>query len=100
MRIEQFIKKLQESDEATKRRWLIASTVIVMVIVIFVWFKYFNAIIQFGGGSASAAEAPHASFWETMGRGVANVAGAIMNGIRRLGGILAAPRTYIIRPTN
>jgi len=97
MSVEQFIKKLQTADEPRKRRWLVLSTAIVMVIVIFVWLRYFNSLVQ---PDAAAISPSPVSFWGTMGHGVVAIYHAFTNSIRALGGMLVAPQTYIVKPTN
>ncbi|HDH31245.1 MAG TPA: hypothetical protein ENH26_00535 [Candidatus Wolfebacteria bacterium] len=41
-----FLKKLQNSDEAIKKRWLIGITAIVMIFVISGWLTYLNYSIE------------------------------------------------------
>lgn len=36
------IKEIQRSDQKIKRRWLIGSTAVVMVIIVFLWIGYLN----------------------------------------------------------
>jgi hypothetical protein len=102
-----FLQKLQSAPEATKRRWTIIVTVIVMVIVIYVWLAYFNNLVKnfsatgqppvasIGPTSSGSNEA---SFWETFKSGVANLLGAFTGKLNALGNILNAPREYIIKP--
>ncbi|OGG37477.1 hypothetical protein A2110_02665 [Candidatus Jorgensenbacteria bacterium GWA1_54_12] len=42
----QWIKRLQGADERVKRRWLIAGTTAVMVVVIGLWVGYMNAVVK------------------------------------------------------
>ena len=40
-----FIEKLQKSNEATKKKWLIILTVLAMIVVIGFWLAYLNLTI-------------------------------------------------------
>lgn len=44
--IKNFIKKLQRSDDKTKKRWLVVSSAISMVIIFFLWLAYLNAVVM------------------------------------------------------
>jgi hypothetical protein len=44
-RIQDLLAKLQSLDEPTKRKVLIGSTVVIMIVVLFVWVAYFNSIV-------------------------------------------------------
>ena len=41
-----FIEKIQNSDEATKKRWLIGTSVVSMVFIIALWLVYIGFIIK------------------------------------------------------
>jgi hypothetical protein len=103
MRVESkksFLERLQSADEAKKRRWMIASTVIVMVIVIYVWLAYFNNLIA--GMSeprqVSAAPADDRSLWQIAEGNLSSLGGSLLDKARGLSQILQAPREYIINP--
>ena len=58
-RIQDLLEKLQSLDEPTKRKVLIGSTVVIMIVVLFVWVAYFNSIVipsaaQMGTDQAAA----------------------------------------------
>ncbi|MEK7634670.1 MAG: hypothetical protein AAB396_02210 [Patescibacteria group bacterium] len=40
------LKQIQESDEATKKKWLIIMTAVAMIIVISLWLVYINYSIK------------------------------------------------------
>ena len=42
--MEGFLEKLRSSDDATKTKWIILFTSIIMVIVVYVWLAYFNTL--------------------------------------------------------
>jgi hypothetical protein len=44
-RAQKFLKELQSLDEPAKNRILIIATVVIMIVVLFVWVAYFNSIV-------------------------------------------------------
>ena len=96
-----FLEKLQNSDEDTKRRWMVILTIVAMVIVIYVWLAYFNNLIA--GLSAPpqeiAADAPESkgfTFWHSTKNGLGLVYNGFIGKLRWLGEVLGEPREYII----
>jgi hypothetical protein len=45
-KIKQFIKKIQESDETTKKRWIVIFSGLSMVIIVGLWVVYMNAFFN------------------------------------------------------
>ena len=95
-----FIKKLRESDEITKRRWLFLFSGISMLAVIFLWTKYFNTIV--GPINAPEQDKQEISqsfpFWQTFKAGfgvVSDTAGGIANSLFN---IISQPKSYDIKP--
>ena len=93
------LEEVQSLDEAAKRKVLIGSSVVVMLIVVAIWAAYFNDIVMAPAGEAgqatsTAAAAPAASatpasssgsgFWHTVG-----------NDLSGLGNIFTGGREYI-----
>src|ERR1700690_1254962 len=96
-----FLEKLQSADEATKRRWMILSTIIIMVMVIYVWMAYFNNLVA----GFSQAQQPSAgssaggfTFWQTMKNGTAILYRGLSGAFHSLGNILNSPREFIVKP--
>ncbi len=92
-----FLKKLQASDEGVKQRWLIASSAILMAIVIFLWLGYFNALIQ-PVNAPPPTESADLSFWQTFKTGLGIISENIKSEIKSWLGILKSPKDYIIQP--
>ena len=91
------LSELQSLDEPTKKKVLIVTTVIAMVLVIYFWLAYFNNLV---GGFSQPAEAQlststfpssGASIWQNMHAGITGA-------LHGLGNILQAPREYLIKP--
>jgi len=95
-----FLKRLQSADEATKRRWIVALTAAATVIVVYVWLAYFSNLLT--GASyreSSGADARERfTFWQAVRNGGAIVYENLADAMGRLGGVLQAPREYIIQP--
>ncbi len=104
-----FLKKLQSLDEPTKRKVLIVSTIVIMIVVIFVWIAYFNNIIMpSSGGTATAtstqpvASAPAASgpgFWGKMKNDFSGFGEGVAEGFEGIGNAFHGGREYI-KPSN
>ncbi|MDO8574088.1 MAG: hypothetical protein Q7R86_00475 [bacterium] len=89
-----FLEKLQSADEGKKRRWMVLITLVVMVVVVFVWLSYFNSLIRNASGVQS--EVPKStgsefSFWDTISGGAA----AAFDSLK---GLFSSPKEYIINP--
>jgi len=100
MDLKHFLEKLQNSDEGTKRRWMIASTVIIMAVVIYIWLAYFNNLIASFSQPQPVASADGAGFgfWSSLKSGAALLYSGSADKLRAFGEILKAPREYIVQP--
>ncbi len=95
-----FIKKLQESDEKTKRRWLFLLSGISMFAVIFLWTKYFNSIVEHINAPEQNNQEVSQSFpfWQTFKAGlgvVSETAGGIAHSLFNT---ITQPKSYDIKP--
>lgn len=109
-----FIEKLQGAPEAVKKRWMIVSTAVIMVVVIYFWLAYFNGLVSSlapaqaplsvapaatGPSSNSAdAEGSGTTFWDAAKSSLGVLYEAAQSGLKNLGKILEAPREYIVKP--
>lgn len=98
-----FLKRIQEADQATKRRILFAGSALAMLVVIVLWLMYFNNLVVSSAAETNTAAADQssgedASFWGTMRRGGAVLIRNITGGAEWLGKAFQAPREYIVRP--
>lgn len=95
-----FLEKLQSSSEATKRKWMFATTLVIMVLVIYVWLAYFNNLVG-GFNQSETATAPQGSFtfWQSMKNGTAVIYQTFNDKLHAFGQILASPREYIVNPS-
>lgn len=81
MNIRELVKKIQNSDEATKKRWLIASSAIAMVLIISLWLVYINWTIKSVGDDSEKQEL-EIGFWQIFKTGLKVVGELIWNGIK------------------
>lgn len=94
-----FLERLQSADDDAKQRWLVAASVLCMVIVVFVWLKYFNTLVEpVTAPPSPEGESQGFSFWQSAKNGTALLYEAFLGKIQSLGEILSAPRSYIIKP--
>ena len=68
-KLNKFIKKIQHSDEATKKRWLIVSSAIAMILVISLWLVYINWTIKAVGDNVEKQEL-EPGFWQIFKTGL------------------------------
>lgn len=48
-----FLEEMQSLEEPAKRRILIVATIVVMIVVIYIWLGYFNSIVASGSQTAT-----------------------------------------------
>lgn len=95
------MENLRSKDNETKKIVLIFSSALVMIIVAFVWLKYFDTLIQ-PLDSLLPEEKTKVeegfSFFETIKAGLAVIYDSFKNSLESLRQILGRPRDYIIEP--
>jgi hypothetical protein len=80
-----FIDELQGLDESAKRKILVAATVVIMIVVAYLWIGYFNGLVagssQQQSATVAVAQTPAGaatnngnSFWQNMKNDMANIA--------------------------
>ena len=99
-----FIEKLQNSDEDTKRRWMIILTAIAMIVVIYIWLAYFNNLVANLSAppvqefAAEGAAESGFGFWQSTKNGAGLIYNGFIGKLHWLGEVLGEPREYIIAP--
>lgn len=75
-KIKSYVKKLQRGDDKTKKRWLIGTSAVSMVLIVALWFVYLNlSLPQLASEkevSGETKEPPKEGFFDTMSRGMKN----------------------------
>lgn len=75
MNIRELIENIQNSDEATKKRWLIASSAVTMILVVSLWLIYINHSIQPAGNNINIEQQESGiGFWQIFKNGL-NIVG-------------------------
>ena len=92
-----FIRRLQRSNEKTKRRYVYGASAALMIIVVALWLFYLNitlptAVPEIATSTAvtdvSANSPAGQSFFGTLGRGAAIVWGEVAKGVGNIGGLV------------
>jgi hypothetical protein len=92
----QFIQKLQSSEEHVKLRWLIGISAITMIIVVFVWLSYFNTLVQ-SSTSTDLSDTQGVGFWQTFKGGLAFIGQSFGDEVKTLFGKIKSPSTYQVK---
>ena len=69
-KIKLFIEKIRNSDEAVKKRWVIALSAAVMTLVVFVWLSYMSILVGPVQEASSDTAKPQSEFWAVMKNGL------------------------------
>lgn len=79
---QRFLEELWALDEPTKRKVLVISTIVIMIVVVFVWVAYFNNIVVSSATEANEATATSTAtssastgsgFWGGIKSGFSNI---------------------------
>jgi len=90
---ELFLKKIQHSDDKTKKRWFLMISAISFVIVVSLWVVYLNSQIKSYSVSEEEVEIPNIvqkddspSVTETFGKGFQNIKDELIDKFKKIGG--------------
>jgi uncharacterized Rmd1/YagE family protein len=76
-----FLQKIQNSDEATKKRWLIGVTAISMILVIGLWLIYIQSTVKSIGNNIEDQEST-IGFWQIFKNGLVVVFNSVKENIK------------------
>ena len=94
-----FLERLQEADERTKRRVVAVSSALAMIVVVFLWFSYFNSIVRPEATVGSQrGEEGNFSFMDTIRHGTASMISGAWDMLRAAGRAVFEGRSYTITP--
>lgn len=79
--LKKYLKKIQNSDEATKKRWLIVSSAIAMVLVISLWLVYINWTIKSVGDNVEKQNL-EPGFWQIFKTGLKVAGESAWDGVK------------------
>lgn len=100
--IQNYITKVQQSDESTKKRWVTVCTAITMITVISLWSFYFKSSVQTlnlpENPTPIAQEASVLSTFSIGGKIIAQkIGGAISNGIAQIKSLTKETRSVTLQ---
>lgn len=96
------LKRIQESDEATKKKWLVAMSAISMIIVIGLWLAYMNYSIKTVDKNLAETkmEKSETDFWEVFKKGLSVIGNSAKDKIKNFGYRIMGGETIIIEDIN
>ena len=96
-----FLEKIRNSDDGTKKIWLILFTSVAMAVLIFVWVAYFNTLLVNINKPLEAdevAKSDEFGFFDTIKSGAATVYEFLADTASGIFGEINKPKEYIIEP--
>jgi len=98
-KIKVFLEKIQNSDEKTKKRWLIGASAVSMILVVGLWFIYINSTVKSLGENINNQK-PTFGFWQIFKNGLVivfnSIKGKVENGINVIVSEITRSRTITI----
>lgn len=95
--MKRYLRKIQNSDEATKRNWLIGATAVTMVMVIGLWLIYMNSAFRFVLENANSNPEPAIGFWQIFKNGLTTIFDSINKTITNFISEITKSKTIIIK---
>jgi len=96
-----FLDKIRNSDDSTKKVWLILATSVAMVFVVYIWVVYFNTLLVSVNAPLQAdevAKSDEFGFFDTIKSGAATVYEFLADQVSGIFGEIKKPKEYIIEP--
>ena len=90
-----FLQKIQNSDEATKKRWLIGATAISMILVIGLWLVYIQSTVKSIGNNIEDQEST-VGFWQIFKNGLVVVFNSVKENIKIIISEITKSRTITV----
>lgn len=94
-KLKKLLEKIRNSDEATKKRWLMGTAAVSMAVVVALWLVYVNADMKLVPEIKDAGE-PSTGFWQIFKNGLNVVFGSIKDGVTNLISEITKSRTITI----
>lgn len=76
-------QEIQESDEQTKKRWLVGLSAATMIVVIFLWLALFNFSFEKSEATDTEQESV-VNFFGTFENGLKSIGGSVKEGVENL----------------
>jgi len=97
MGVKNFIEKIQNSDERTKRKWLVICSAVAMVVIVAFWVFYIKSIFEIPQPIQAETQASGPGFWDIFKNGASIVFNSIINNIKSIFANLTGSKTVIIQ---
>jgi hypothetical protein len=94
-KLKNLLENIQNSDEATKKRWLIGVTSVSMVLIISLWLVYIKFTLESFTSSAQEQKSV-VGFWQIFKNGLTIVSQSIKEGIKTIISEITKGRTITI----
>ena len=94
-KLNKFIGKIQSSNEATKKYWLIVSSAIAMVLIISLWLIYINWTIKSVGDNIEKQDS-EPGFWQIFETGLRVAGESVWNNIKNIASKITKERIITI----
>lgn len=94
-KIRNLLNNIQNSDEKTKKRWLIGSSAVTMIIVISLWLVYLNFSIR--SQVPTDTQPASAGFWQILKTGATTAIDSIKTEVKNLISKINSARTITIK---
>lgn len=94
-KFKKLLENIQNSDEASKKRWLIGATAVSTILVIGLWFIYIKSTFESGGESIKNQESA-IGFWQIFKNGLTIVIQSIKEGTKSIISEITKGRTITI----
>lgn len=90
-----FLKKIQNSNEATKKHWLVVSSAISIIIVLVLWLVYINWTISLVNNNNQKQEL-EPNFWQIFKTGLIVISESIWNNFKLFISKITGERVIVI----
>lgn len=94
-KLKAFLKKIQNSDENTRKRWLIGTTAISMVLVISLWLVYIQSTVKFISNNIEDQEST-IGFWQIFKNGLVVILNSVKENIKIIISEITKSRTITV----
>ena len=94
--IKRFIARVQNSEERTKRRWMILFSVAAVMAIIAFWIFFTIPVFQISSVSSSVAVADEPGFWQILKNGIFVVFDSTFENFKSIFSRITEEKTIII----
>lgn len=93
-RLKNFLRRIQNSDEATKKKWLIGASAVSMILVVGLWLIYIQSTIKVITNQTE--EESVIGFWQVLKNGLRVIFHSIKDNIKTIISEINKSRTIVV----